>query len=565
MLLALPDSAQEFMKLSWAEIEPFYRMLADAPLNEETKYDWIASWSRLSELYAESYKRLYVATTVDTTDAEAEKRLYDFLDNIQPNAMKAENELQKKLVESGVEIEDFDVPLRHIRADIAIFREENLPIFIELDKLSNEYDKIIGAQTVMWEGEELTLTELGAVLEEPDRQKRERAWKLMMERTLQDREQLNELWQKLLERRVQVAKNAGFDSYRDYTWQRMGRFDYTPEDCITFQNAIEEVVVPAAQKIVERRLAKMGADTFRPWDQYADPLGRPALKAFSEVQELETRTSSIFHRIDSVLGGYFDAMRADGLLDLDNRKGKAPGGYCESFDAIRKPFIFMNAVGIHEDVQTMLHEGGHAFHVYESAPLPYFQQMDPPMEFCEVASTAMEFIGGPYLTEFYDSATVSRVRTDFLEGALMFWAYMAVVDAFQHWVYANPGEAMNPANCDAKWRELERRLRPFYDWSGHEAAEATGWQRKLHIFQAPFYYVEYGLAQLGAVQVWKNALSDQAQAVANYRKALALGGIRPLPELFETAGARFAFDAQTLGEAVDLMLMTVDALSNGAH
>jgi oligoendopeptidase F len=225
----------------------------------------------------------------------------------------------------------------------------------------------------------------------------------------------------------------------------------------------------------------------------------------------------------------------------------------------------MNAVGIHEDVQTMLHEGGHAFHVYESAPLPYFQQMGAPMEFCEVASTAMEFMGGPYLTEFYDPATVSRVRTDFIEGALMFWAYMAVVDAFQHWVYANPDEAMNPANCDAKWQELERRFRPFYDWSGHEEAEATGWHRKLHIFQVPFYYVEYGLAQLGAVQVWKNAISDQAQAVANYRKALALGGIRPLPELFETAGARFAFDVHTLGEAVELMLSTVDTLSNGAH
>ncbi len=257
-------------------------------------------------------------------------------------------------------------------------------------------------------------------------------------------------------------------------------------------------------------------------------------------------------------------MRAEGLLDLDNRKGKAPGGYCTDFPVARRPFIFANSVGVHEDVQTLLHEGGHAFHVFECSHLPYQQQLVVPLEFAEVASMSMEMLAAPYLeTEqggFYSAEEAARARIEYLERSLLFWPYMAVVDAFQHWVYEKPAAASDAAQCDAQWNALWDRFIPDIDWSGLEEEKITGWHRKLHIHQSPFYYIEYGLAQLGAVQVWRNALSDQAGAVAAYRRALALGGTRPLPQLFETAGARFAFDAETLSQAVTLMERVISEL-----
>jgi oligoendopeptidase F len=295
-----------------------------------------------------------------------------------------------------------------------------------------------------------------------------------------------------------------------------------------------------------------------------DPLGRPPLRPFKDVAELEARCAAIFNKVDPQLGKYFDLMRRQKLLDLDNRKGKAPGGYCTAFEVVHLPFIFMNAVGIHDDVQTLLHEGGHSFHVFETAALPYTQQLSVGMEFAEVASMGMELLSAPYLTTgqggFYTEQEAARARIEHLEGNILFWPYMAVVDAFQHWVYENPQAAADPANCDAQWDAQWLRFMPGVDWTGLEQERMTGWQRKLHIFQVPFYYIEYGLASLGASQVWRNAIRDQAGAVAAYRKALALGGTVPLPVLYETAGARFAMDAGVLREAVQLAEVTIAEL-----
>jgi oligoendopeptidase F len=342
------------------------------------------------------------------------------------------------------------------------------------------------------------------------------------------------------------------------------RFDYTPDDCKRFHQAIEQVVVPAALRIYEKRRLKLGVDRLRPWDLDVDPLGRPPLKPFETVTELKEKTAAIFHRVDPQLGDYFDIMRRENLLDLDNRKNKAPGGYCTDFPVARRPFIFVNSVGRHDDVQTMLHEGGHAFHFFECYRLPYFQQLYAPIEFMEVASMGMELLASPYLNRqdggFYSAGEVARARIEHLEGIIHFWPYMAVVDAFQHWVYENPQAAADPANCDACWDELWQRFMPGVDWSSLEQERVTGWHRKLHIHEVPFYYVEYGLAQLGAVQVWSKALSDQAGAVASYLRALALGNTVTLPELFATAGARFAFDERTISEAVSLIERTIDTL-----
>jgi len=278
------------------------------------------------------------------------------------------------------------------------------------------------------------------------------------------------------------------------------------------------------------------------------------------MEELKEQTSAIFPKVDPVLAGYFDGMVAEELTDLDNRKNKAPGAYCMSYASLRKPFVFVNAVGIHEDVMTTLHESGHAFHVFETAKLPYIHQLAIAMEFAEVASMGMELLASPYLTEFYSEAETAQARIEHLEGMLLFWPFMAVVDSFQQWVYENPKHGTDPRLCDAKWAELWDRFIPAVDYSGYEEVKATGWHRKLHIHEVPFYYVEYGLAQLGAVQIFGNARKDQAGAVAAYRKALALGGTVSLPEVFQAANAKFAFDAPILRTAVEIMESTIQEL-----
>jgi oligoendopeptidase F len=308
----------------------------------------------------------------------------------------------------------------------------------------------------------------------------------------------------------------------------------------------------------------LGYDTLRPWDTQVDPLGRDPLRPFETVAVLAEKAETIFQQVDPELGEYFATMRRESLLDLDNRKGKAPGGYCTGFPVTGRPFIFQNAVGVEGDVRTLLHESGHAFHGFERQKLPYIQQRSSPMEFNEVASMAMELIAAPYLEAskggYYADADANRARMNHLEGIIAFWPYMAVVVAFQHWIYTHHDTATDPDNCDAKWNELWGRFMKGVDHTGLEQYIPNRWRRQLHIFRVPFYYVEYGLAQLGAVQVWANALQDPAKTLGQYRQALALGGTVTLPELYRTAGAKLAFDAGTLGEAVHLIETTLEKL-----
>ena len=564
MFSSLPKTGVDFMNWDWSQIKPYFDDINSRTLTSSNVMEWLSDWSRIRELVEEARWRHFVALTLDTADVEAEKRYHDYLEQIVTPTEKADQDLKLKLLSSGLEPEGFEVQLRNIRAQADLYREVNLPLLVESLSLAAEYDKIIGAQTIEWQGTELTLQQLRPILKDPEREKREHAWRLAGARQLDDREAINSLWVQLLEVRRQLAENAQLLDYRAYRWRELLRFDYTPEDCFQFHKAIEDVVVPAATRIYDRRKERLNLKLLRPWDVRVDPLNRDPLKPFAKIEELENKASAIFHRVDPQLGSYFDRMRQEGLLDLDNRKGKAPGGYCVMFHAVRIPFIFMNAVGLHDDVQTILHEAGHAFHVFEAGHLPYYHQMKTPMEFDEVGSMAMELLAAPYLTEseggFYTPKDAARARIEHLEDNILFWPYMAVVDAFQNWVYENMEAAAEPANCDPKWSELWKRFMPDVDWSDLEQEMMTGWHRKLHLYHEPFYYVEYGLAQLGAAQVWKNALQDQAQAVKHYRQALAKGGTIPLPELYQTAGANLSFDAQTLSEAVALMELTISEL-----
>lgn len=571
MTLNLPADAQEALDWTWDDLAPHYAALAERPVTAENVDAWLLDWSQLSSLVGEIASRLHVTYDLNTADPERERRWFGFLENIAPRAHEAGHKLTQKLLATGLEPEGMAVPLRDMRAEAALFREANLPLLTEHAKVSAQYDKIVGAQTVQWEGAEVPVPQMRPVGEDPDRARRERAWWLVRERQLADREALNQLWQQLLVLRGRIAANADCADFREYVWKDKLRFDYTPADCTTFHEAIEAVVVPAATRIYEKHRRRLGVDTLRPWDlsdgnweRPAPPVGHTALKPYQNADELVARCLRVLDRVDPYLGGHFQTMQHDQLLDLDNRKGKAPGGYCTYFPTAKRPFIFMNAVGLHNDVQTLLHEAGHAFHAFEASGQRYLHQMGAPMEFNEVASMAMELLAAPYLTEreggFYTEAEAAQARAEHLEEIILFWPYMAVVDAFQHWAYTHPQDAMDTDQCDATWRALWQRFIPAVDWSGLEAELVTGWQRKLHIFRVPLYYIEYGLARLGAVQVWGKALRDRAGAVAGYRRALALGGTAALPQLFETAGARFAFDVETVGRAVSLVEETLNTL-----
>lgn len=569
MFTTLPKQAESVIDWDWSHYEPFAEELIQRELSAETLEQWLLDWSALGDLLDEVFSRLSVALTVDTTDKEAQQRHTNFLDQVYPHIAPTEDKLNRKLVDSGLEPEGFEVPLTYIREQIALFRPENVALHAESNKLGTEYDKIIGAQTVEWEGKEITLTQLSPVYQETDRARREEAFRLTLSRQLQDVPALDEIWAKFMDIRKQIAANADCADYREYVWREKMRLDYTPEDAETFHRAIEETVVPVVKKLNENLKQQLGVETLRPWDLMVDPLGRDPLRPYQSVEELINKAEGIFNQVDPQLGGYFKTMSDEKLLDLDNRMGKAPGGYCTGFPVAKRPFIFMNAVGVHDDVQTLLHEAGHAFHVFESSHLKYHQQRGfatLPMEFAEVGSMAMELIASPYLSEehggYYTDADANRARTEHLTSILRLWAYIAQVDAFQHWIYTHHEEATNPANCDAKWLELWERFMPGVDYSGVEDAIKYRWRRQLHIFQLPFYYIEYGLAQLGAVQVWANSLKDADQALRDYRHALSLGATRRLPQLFEAAGARLAFDSATFGEAVNLIentLATLDA------
>lgn len=553
----LPQDTAPLMVWSWKEFAPYYQELVERQLSSATVADFMRDWTHLHDRIDEVYARLSVAKDLNTMDKEAEARYLRFLNEIYPKFKESEQKLKAKLLASGLTLPEFDLPLRKMQAEAAIYRDENLPLLVEEQKLGTEYNKIVGSQTVQWEGREVTLTQLKPVYQETDREKREAAWRLAAERQLADRQAINELWKKFLTLRLRIARNAGFNDYRSYRWQAMLRFDYTPKDCQEFHKAIEEAVVPAALKIYERRRKHLGIKALRPWDLDVDPLGRPGLTPFTDVSELKAKVRTILSRIDTQFGSDFQKMIEENLLDLDNRKNKAPGGYCTSFDTVKRPFIFMNAVGLHSDVMTLLHESGHACHYFAACPLPYHQQRQVGLEFAEVGSMGMELLALPYLSKeeggFYTEEDAARAREKHLEDIILFWPYMAVVDAFQHWVYENPTAALEGDNCDKEWQVLWNRFMPGVDWSGLEDALVTGWHRKLHIHLEPFYYVEYGLAQLGACYVWMNAQKDRIEAAANYRRALSLGGTRSLPELFGTAGARFAFDSETLEKAVNLI------------
>jgi len=544
--------------LDWSTVQPHVDELLSTELARDTVGSWLQQWSDLMAVLREARTQIYRDVSENTADKEAEARFLILVEQVLPQARVAEQALKDKLLA----FKDYSpaantvMLIKRFREEASIFRKENVPLQTELIKLGNEYEKIAGGMTIEWDGKQETMPQARLHLLEHDRGVREKAWRLMMARFIDERDRLNEFYLQMLSLRRQVAQNAGLDTFRDYRWKALTRFDYTPDDCFAFHDAIEREVVPLAAQLYAERAGQLNLATLRPWDTDVDLRGEP-LQPFDAPSELEEGAQRIFQQVDPALADYFAAMR-NGYLDLASRPNKAPGGFCSTYPVRRKPYIFMNAVGTHRDVNTLLHEGGHAFHFMESSRQPLIWNHDGPMEFCEVASMAMELLSAPYLEKdkggFYEEADARRAYARQLRDIVLFLPYMAVVDAFQHWVYVDAPENVTAAELDHVWSNVWDRFMAGIDYSGLQAEKETGWHRKQHIFTAPFYYIEYGLAQLGALQVWRNALRDQSKAVADYRAALALGDTRPLPELFQAAGATFAFDRQTVGDLMSLIM-----------
>lgn len=543
---------------NWTQIAPLFDQLevrVAQCANVAELETWLVDWSELTAALEEEASRRYIAMTCHTDSPDAEKAYLQFVEHIEPHTKPRQFQLEKRLLDHprrpNLPQSRYKVFLRDTQNHVALFREENVALETEEAKLTQQYQKLSGSLTVQFRGEEKTLVQMGKLLEEPDRDLRQDAWELVANRRLQEREKFDDQFEALLKLRERIAKNAGFDNYRDYAFRRLGRFDYTPADCVKFHDAVATEVMPVVRELQAQRRRLLGLDRLRPWDLSVDPLNRPPLKPFTEVGDMVSRTQQIFDQMDGELAGGFRQMQDLRLLDLGNRKGKAPGGYQSTLAESRLPFIFMNAVGQQRDVETILHEAGHAFHALAARAedlLPY--RNNPPIEFCEVASMSMELLGAEFLEVFYPRAEVNRARRTHLEDIIKVLGWIATVDAFQHWIYTHPGHTRTERA--AAWNALMDRFAGDVDWSGHAAARAHLWHRQLHIFIHPFYYIEYGIAQLGALQVWANSKQDKVKALVDYKTALALGGSRPLPELFAAAGCKLQFDAATIRPLVEL-------------
>jgi oligoendopeptidase F len=547
----------------WSQLEPLYRKLLDRTLKCPNCLEkLILDRSELDAAAGEAEANLYIAMTCHTDDADIKARFLKFVEDVDPQLKTVGFELDRKIVESphakGLDQQRYGTLLRSLEREVKLFRDANVPLQTEITKLDQKYSEINGAMSVQFDGAERTLPQMARYLEETDRTRREASWRAVADRRVKEVDAIDAIYDEQVKLRAQMATNAGYPNFRDFQHDRLQRFDYTPAHCATFHDAVERTCVPLARRMHERRAKALGLSSLRPWDLKVDVKGRNALRPFENADQMVERTSKVYHRMDGEFAAMFDSMRGGGCLDLDSRKGKAPGGYQYQRQLSRKPFIFMNAAGMHRDLTTMVHEAGHAFHSLLSKDDPILAYRGSPMEFAEVASMSQELLTLPYLEEFFSKADADRARRELLEGVIGMLPWIAQIDAFQHWVYTHPQHTR--AERTKAWLDLDARFGGLVDWTGLEANRASMWQRQLHLFGLPFYYIEYGIAQLGALQLWLASRASEAGAIAAYKKALTLGGSRPLPELFAAAGLRFDFGPKTVQELMDAVGAELDRL-----
>lgn len=554
-----------FTVTTWDTLQPYYETLQARPITDAASLEqWLRDLSELEAVVSEDACWRQIRMTCDTNDPSLEEAFNYFCLEIQPKLQPYADALNKKLLECSfteqLDKNSYHTYLRNVRKQVKLFREENVPIQAELSVKAQQYGVISGKMTITVNGQEYTLQQAAKFLENTDRALREEVFRKTAARRLQDRDQLDNLYTGLVTRRDQVAKNAGFANYRDYKFEELGRFDYTKEDCFLFHEAVKTHILPLTEKILALQQAKLGLDSLKPWDTEAEPTGVKPLEPFHSGEELLNKAIACFDELGPFFGDCLRVMKKMGRLDLESRKGKAPGGYNCPLAETGVPFIFMNAAGQMKDLTTMVHEGGHAVHSFLTHELSLSAFKEYPTEIAEVASMSMELFTMDYWHHFFDNEEdLRRAKLQQLERTITIFPWIATIDKFQHWVYEHPRHTV--AERTAQWNSLMNEFSAsMVDWSGLEDYRSAMWQKQLHLFEVPFYYIEYGIAQLGAIGMWKQFRENKEAALANYVKALSLGNMATLPELYAAAGLQFNFSPAYIKELADFVQQEIDRL-----
>lgn len=500
--MPLPATAHEFLTWSAAQIEPYIQELIDRPLTADTISDWLRDWKHLACLFQESMARLDIATDLNTQDDAARERQSRYRQEIHPLSFRMDQALDRRLIENvAILPADLLPAVKRLKSYDHIYSEAAMPLLNEEAELAGQYNRIRGAQTVEWQGETRTLRQMQPALAHPDREYREKAWRLAQTRRLQDKDALNALWQKLLAQRQKIAHQAGYENYLAYKFYEYARFDYTPDDNRRFHDILEKTLVPAVARLHQSKKQQLKLDRLRPWDSEVDPQARPPLRPFETTDELIEKSARVFQRIDPEFAAYFDHMCRNNLLDIGDNPGKgAYGGFTRVF-ALTGTFMSLKVNHTHGDMQNLMHEMGHAFCHQAHLNLPYLQQLGTPMDFSEAPSMVMEMLSMPFWDEFYTPEDLRRAQNDYWRGALSYWIHLPIADIFQFEAYLNPESAVNPDWCDATWGALIQRFYPEMDWSGLERERDAGWQYEMSIFMMPFHGMNYGYGQMAAANL----------------------------------------------------------------
>lgn len=563
--------SEDFDASEWENIEPYVNDLLERKLTcSKCIETLISDSSNLAEHISETGALLYIGMTCDTENSEKKDEFLNFVENVRPKLSEFSDKLNRRIIDhSSLENlpERYNLMIRGMKSDIEIFRVENIPLGVEQTKLVTKAQGITGAMTVEFEGKERTFPEMRGFLESNDRTQRKEAWKSMVNRWMKNSEELSEIFDKLIKIRHEIALNAGFKSYTDYMFRAMHRFDYSVEDCLIFHKSIEEICMPIVKKINSERKSSFGLNKLSPWDvneksgSGPDIAGKLPLRPFETVDEMVTKLSQLFHNMSNDLGVKFDKLVEMDTLDLETRKGKAPGGYQYYLEKSRIPFIFMNAAGLQGDLETMIHESGHAFHSLYCGHLELIDERDYPIEFAEVASMSMELLTQPGWGIFYEEQKdADRAKISHLEGVIFLLPWIATIDAFQHWIYANPEHTRDERKL--QWISLRERFGSVMDWEGNEDFRELSWQQQGHLFGVPFYYVEYGIAQLGALQLWQTHRKNPEKALKDYSNAMKLGNTKTLPDLFAAAELELGFDAEHLNSLIGEVEIAMSEIKN---
>ena len=537
---------ENFVITDWATLEPYFKTLLEKEINNaEDLQQWLKDMSELEAVVSEDVCWRQIKMTCDTTDKTLEESFNYFCMEISPNIQPYADLLNKKLINSpftsALDKDKYFTYLRSVKKNIELFREQNIPIQAELSVMQQQYGTIAGKMTVEINGKEYTLQQASKFLESHDRLLREDVYRKIQSRRLEDKDAMHELYSQLIAKRHQIALNTGYANYRDYKFVELGRFDYTKEECFQFHEAIKLHVLPIIEKIYAKKKAKLGLDTLRPWDTEAEPEGIQPLKPFTTGEDLYEKSVKCFEQLNPFFADCLRKMKELKHFDLESRMGKAPGGYNCPLTESGAPFIFMNAAGQMSDVTTMVHEGGHAIHSFLSHPLELSSFKEYPMEIAEVASMSMELFSMYHWESFFSNPEdLKRAKEHQLERTITIFPWIAIIDKFQHWIYENPTHTIEERTD--KWIEILGEFSTnSIDVTGLEEFRKIGWQRQLHLFEVPFYYIEYGIAQLGAIGMWMQYKKNPELALNNYINALSLGGTKTLPELYAAAGLKFDF------------------------